>query len=985
MAYRNKDGEGIGQDWFVEADNSKNFDSGRRRNILTETQRDLSNEEANLIASNIGVEKNIVFAEASELIPLRKGMSVEQMRQAIMDYQSKHLLDVDGRIGKQTYEEIKAEKYFDNNKLFETYKVNGISVRDQELILYSLRNLRKGSWMYNNIISSVNQLEQALKLTNNQERLDEYSDFFAEVNRIKDNYKNSPQFKNDLAENAGPRESVYLTFKKIAKGEIPVGEGLKQLWGDPRTRFVLSIMLIFGIFPDELKSKIPLMGSFFKRLILLGLITTMGSGVVKWAGIDDMMKDVDEAFEKAKSAAKGLPSPTQAKGDLGAGARDGYKTTSETIDDIKNGKTPSWVQKVYDGVEKGGKKVVKTAQEGAMYFGNKVTELFDGNANLLKSKNEKTLAVPSEEFGTILPIVSNDEIFPKSKIIDVKRAAETGFGDLKKYFSEGTNKSLLKGVPDEKKKEREKNVTKCVLQICKKGELLGDEALIGNVFLGEDYNSWLGEKEYIKDNFLDDEIKKLTSEINDEDVKNEVMGMSGVLFLNTPDEAISKLKNIQTNNPNDKQKIEEIIEIYQMKLDFDNEIKYLENIKEIPSGGASEISKKIIELEDKRAKLFNKYKASKLASNLRKEYSKIYFEKDLLLLKGIPTGYKFDEPNLGKDFYPSMEAQYRKELFIDKEKIDEAYSKIGNLPTDGGNLDKFYSYFSEELAKNLEEILKISKKYEQREKTITGLEGKTVDNIIFYEFSGNLDNLSYEEQFIVDILFKYNEAQKRIEDVKNTIDNLKNGDIETINNLKKELDENSKNAINFQANRKNYEEKIKEICGKIYKNKLPDNFSEIWNWINGSNTVSRYKELENRMKIIYGDNYTFGAEGVSTALLGLKIYFDKVTGDVKQEVVIGLNNDKLNLNLEQAGLLDSYKVFYDSLPERFKKYFTDYKNKEEMNKTRISGIIDSIRIVNKEIKKEENKNMNGDHNSFKNQYKNFTKELEDFGKKEIKI
>jgi hypothetical protein len=50
-------------------------------------------------------------------------------------------------------------------------------------------------------------------------------------------------------------------------------------------------------------------------------------------------------------------------------------------------------------------------------------------------------------------------------------------------------------------------------------------------------------------------------------------------------------------------------------------------------------------------------------------------------------------------------------------------------------LDKFYSYFSEELAKNLEEILKISKKYEQREKTITGLEGKTVDNITFYEFN----------------------------------------------------------------------------------------------------------------------------------------------------------------------------------------------------------------------------------------------------------
>lgn len=980
MAYRNKDWEWIGQDWFVEADNSKNFDSWRRRNILTETQRDLSNEEANLIASNIWVEKNIVFAEASELIPLKKWMSVEQMRQAIMDYQSKHLLDVDGRIWKQTYEEIKAEKYFDNNKLFETYKVNWISVRDQELILHSLRNLRKWSWMYNNIISSVNQLEQALKLTNNQERLDEYSDFFAEVNRIKDNYKNSPQFKNDLAENAWPRESVYLTFKKIANWEISVWEWLKQLWGDPRTRFVLSIMLIFWIFPDELKSKIPLMWSFFKRLILLWLITTMWSGVVKWAWIDDMMKDVDEAFEKAKSAAKWLPSPTQAKWDLWAGARDWYKTTSETIDDIKNWKTPSWVQKVYDWVEKGWKKVVKTAQEWAMYFWNKVTELFDGNANLLKSKNEKTLAVPSEEFWTILPIVSNDEIFPKSKIIDVKRAAETGFWDLKKYFSEGTNKSLLKWVPDEKRKEREKNVTKCVLQICKKWELLWDEALIWNVFLWEDYNSWLWEKEYIKDNFLDNEIKKLTNEINDKDVKDEVMWMSGVFFLNTPDEAISKLKNIQTNNPNDKQKIEEIKNIYQMKLDFDNGVKSLEKIQTV--WWIHMINEQLQRIQTERANLFNKYRTN-LAVWLKEQYNKIYNEKDKLLLNLVPSNFTVDELNLWKEWYPTINAHDRKELLNDKENLDINFPKIWELPTDWWNLDSFYLYFTDETAISLKNILEISEKYAKRELEIDWLTEKEGN----YEFDWKKwEEISNEDKLTVEILLKYTEIKNKIEIFKNTVENLKNRDVEEINKLKETLKNDSENNPNFfRENISNYENKIKEICWKIYKNKLPDNFSEIWNWINWSNTVSRYKELENRMKIIYGDNYTFWAEGVSTALLGLKIYFDKVTWDVKQEVVIELKDDKLNLNLEQAWLLDSYKVFYDSLPERFKKYFTDYKNKEEMNKTRISWIIDSIRIVNKEIKREENKNMNGDHNSFKDQYKTFTEKLKDFWEKEIKI
>lgn len=897
MAYRNKDWEWIGQDWFVEADNSKNFDSWRRRNILTETQRDLSNEEANLIASNIWVEKNIVFAEASELIPLRKWMSVEQMRQAIMDYQSKHLLDVDGRIWKQTYEEIKAEKYFDNNKLFETYKVNWISVRDQELILHSLRNLRKWSWMYNNIISSVNQLEQALKLTNNQERLDEYSDFFAEVNRIKDNYKNSPQFKKDWNENAWPRESVYLTFKKIAKWEIPVWEWLKQLWGDPRTRFVLSIMLIFWIFPDELKSKIPLMWSFFKRLILLWLITTMWSGVVKWAWIDDMMKDVDEAFEKAKSAAKWLPSPTQAKWDLWAGARDWYKTTSETIDDIKNWKTPSWVQKVYDWVEKGWKKVVKTAQEWATYFWNKVTELFDGNANLLKSKNEKTLAVPSEEFWTILPIVSNDEIFPKSKIIDVKRAAETGFWDLKKYFSEGTNKSLLKWVPEEKRKEREKNVTKCVLQICKKWELLWDDALIWNVFLWEDYNSLLWEKEYIKDNFLDDEIKKLTSEINDEDVKNEVMWMSGVLFLNTPDEAISKLKNIQTNNPNDKQKIEEIKNIYQMKLDFDNGVKSLEEIQTV--WWIHMINEQLQRIQTERANLFNKYRTN-LAVWLKEQYNKIYNEKDKLLLNLVPSNFTVDEPNLWKEWYPTINAHDRKELLNDKEKLDINFSKIWELPTDWWNLDSFYLYFTDETAISLKNILEISEKYAKRELEIDWLTEKEGN----YEFDWKKwEEISNEDKLTVEILLKYTEIKNKIEIFKNTVENLKNRDVEEINKFKETLKNDSENNPNFfRENISNYENKIKEICWKIYKNKLPDNFSEIWNWINWSNTVSRYKELENRMKIISSDA-TFWADEISAALLGLKIYFKDT-----------LEKERGNKQIKDVpNLFKGYKEFYNEV------------------------------------------------------------------------
>jgi|GEM_PF-943489 hypothetical protein len=61
--------------------------------------------------------------------------------------------------------------------------------------------------------------------------------------------------------------------------------------------------------------------------------------------------------------------------------------------------------------------------------------------------------------------------------------------------------------------------------------------------------------------------------------------MAGVLLRTSPEEAIKQLNSInEKTNKEDKQKIEKIIEIYQMKLDFDNEIKYLENIKEIPSG-----------------------------------------------------------------------------------------------------------------------------------------------------------------------------------------------------------------------------------------------------------------------------------------------------------------------------------------------------------------------------------------------------------------
>ena len=87
------------------------------------------------------------------------------MRQAIRDYQSKHLLDIDGKIWKQTYEEIKAQRYF-SNKLLD-YQVNWISKKDQDLIIKTLRNFKSWSLMYRDIIISVNWLEEALKQVNN--------------------------------------------------------------------------------------------------------------------------------------------------------------------------------------------------------------------------------------------------------------------------------------------------------------------------------------------------------------------------------------------------------------------------------------------------------------------------------------------------------------------------------------------------------------------------------------------------------------------------------------------------------------------------------------------------------------------------------------------------------------------------------------------------------------------------------------------------
>ena len=416
-----------------------------------------------------------------------------------------------------------------------------------------------------------------------------------------------------------------------------------------------------------------------------------------------------------------------------------------------------------------------------------------------------------------------------------------------------------------------------------------------------------------------------------------------------------------------------------MKLDFDNGVKSLEKIQTV--WWIPVINKQLQRIQTERANLFNKYRTN-LAVWLKEQYNKIYNEKDKLLLNLVPSNSTVDEPNLWKEWYPTINAHDRKELLNDKEKLDINFSKIWELPTDWWNLDSFYLYLTDETAISLKNILEISEKYGKRELKIDWLTEKEGN----YEFDWKeWEKISDEDKLTVEILLKYTEIKNKIEIFKNTVENLKNRDVEEINKFKETLKNDSENNPNFfRENISNYENKIKEICWKIYKNKLPDNFSEIWNWVNWSNTVSRYKELENRMKIISSDT-TFWADEISAALLGLKIYFDKVTWDVKQEVAIELKNDKLNLNLEQARLLDSYKVFYDSLPKRFKKYFTDYKNKEEMNKTRISWIIDSIRIVNKEIKKEENKNMNGDHNSFKNQYKSFTKKLEDFWEKEIKI
>jgi len=51
-------------------------------------------------------------------------------------------------------------------------------------------------------------------------------------------------------------------------------------------------------------------------------------------------------------------------------------------------------------------------------------------------------------------------------------------------------------------------------------------------------------------------------------------------------------------------------------------------------------------------------------------------------------------------------------------------------------LDKFYSYFTDETAISLKNILEISEKYRRNDEiNITGLKRKTVNDITLYEFS----------------------------------------------------------------------------------------------------------------------------------------------------------------------------------------------------------------------------------------------------------
>ena len=592
-----------------------------------------------------------------------------------------------------------------------------------------------------------------------------------------------------------------------------------------------------------------------------------------------MMKDVDEAFEKAKSAAKWLPSPTR----------------QEAHDKAKQFVTGS-IAWVWDKLSWLWEYASTKTWEAMDMINSKLSDLEKQNNIYKKSdkKEEKELVI--QDFDIIAPVLTKDKKLASTKISELE--GELDYEKLKNYLSEATENSLLPQNLDEKVRiQRKKDLINYIKLLIK--NKTDDTILVWDILVNK--KSFLDSaKEKIADisgvfkddQELDNTVNTLLLNISDDKRDKLKFELSTILSDTKTWEKynflMEQIKKTDKYTQTEKDALKKLSDIFFFKNIYDRFNKFtndLPNSKE----AISSLEANYTETLD----IINKHNTAK-DYDYKKMFTKRLFDRYIDKKTEIVIENDLTWP------------EYK--LLRDRKELLRLSEEIWDLPET--NLNAYGEYVTEKRMLSYFKARDIYNKYD-RDVQETGDESNKVRNYIVNE---------------------WRRISKQSEDIEKNIISMMNKEVGKINSLGDEINRNEFNFViaNFKEW---YSSEILNIIDIVYPNNNithTNDLDSIISYLHQVVTQSKsiFYIMGKNMRIIKGGDFSFDTKGLESAINKLITELKNTQKAAKEKEEAEKKEDmkrrKESLVAADKEIMNIYPNFYLS----YEKFCTKMKIKD---------------------------------------------------------
>ena len=255
---------------------------------IEETKEELSKTEMQLTWKNlddIWVSRSEALQLATKVLNISQPLNFEEYKKEIKKYQDSHNIDIDGKIGKETFIEMKAERVVD--LAADKFKEDWLSVWDLREIKNILPSLTFNSKNHRKLLWFVCEFSTKFKYKVNKS---EYRLLIDEINQI--NKKSLESKKWKALKNSKEAKSFYAT---INDKNLSWDEKIKIIATDPTTLMVGWLLFLFWVIGWDSKYT----DSFFKRIGWILWISMFWEAAWNKLWVGEMIKDWKEAISNS--------------------------------------------------------------------------------------------------------------------------------------------------------------------------------------------------------------------------------------------------------------------------------------------------------------------------------------------------------------------------------------------------------------------------------------------------------------------------------------------------------------------------------------------------------------------------------------------------------------------------------------------------------------------------------------------------------------